>query len=197
MLGFIACEKSEQDKTQDKVQDTNAIKQEIDVEQIEKILGREINFIERGKFVVDSLSEVVAGTEFSSDSLWGIRFTLLKNDGNSIKKVYQTNVLDGSFKEGLIDKLRLKGINYDLIYYDSRDYYMGSGGGEIFSYLIDFQTESVYKAHFFTVPDKPVSLFISSNTTDDNIRNFFISKYRKDYPELQLVKKDYKLEDIF
>ncbi len=31
---------------------------------------------------------------------------------------------------------------YDLIYYNSLDYFLGSGGGEVYSYIIDFNKHS-------------------------------------------------------
>ena len=72
---------------------------------------------------------------------------------------------------------------------------MGSGGGEIFTYIIDLNKRAVYYAHFFIIPDKPVSLFLSENITPE-IREFFVRHFQKDYPKLHIVGKDINLENV-
>lgn len=194
---FITCKKSENKNVATINPDTTVVKQEINIEKARTFVGKNISVIERGKFVSDSLKEIAAGTESTGGSTWGIKFTLLSGVNDNIKKIFETDLLKGSFKECLVQKVNFPNVTYSLVYYNSRDYFMGSGGGEIFSYLIDFSKQQVYTAHFFTVPNKPVSLYLSSNVKDPDIRNFLISKYKKDYPELKLVNKDYNLEDIF
>jgi len=99
-------------------------------------------------------------------------------------------LLDGSFKQGFIDKIKFSSFDTELIYYNSRDYYLGSGGGEIFSYIIDFEAKQVYYAHLVIEPSTSVSLFISENTGNKEIRNFFVLTFKKDYPNLKLVDDD-------
>lgn len=196
-IGFITCQKSENKNVAPKNPDSSNVNQEINIEQAKNMLGKNISIVERGKFVNDSLKEIVAGIEYNSGTTWGIKFALLSGVNNNIKKNFETNLLKGSFKECLVKKANFDSVGYSLIYYNSRDYFMGSGGGEIFSYLIDFAKQQVYTAHFFTVPNKPVSLYLSPNVSNNAIRNFLISGFKKDYPELKLVNKDYNLEDIF
>jgi hypothetical protein len=86
---------------------------------------------------------------------------------------------------------------YEMIYYDSQDYFMGSGGGEVFTYIIDLNDRSAYYAHFYTTPDKPVSLYLSPNVIKPGIRDFLIKNFQKDYPSLQIVNKDIDLDKTF
>jgi len=155
-----------------------------------------LKFFEKGIFTQDSINGVVAGSEFVKDS-FGIKFTYFKQDANSVKQNFQTKLLDGAFENGAVKKINFEEINYDLVYYNSKDYFMGSGGGEIYAYVIDFGKQQVYSAHFFIVPERPISLYLSPNIESKAIKDFLISQFRKDYPELKIVKKDQKLEEVF
>jgi hypothetical protein len=196
-ISINSCEKHDNENVEKQaVHKTNA-SSEITINDVKSVLGNNVIRIEKGLFVVDSSAEIVAGTEFNSNKEFGIKFTLLRVSNNSLQKGYQTDLLAGSFKDALVEKIKIKNLGYNLIYYNSQDYFMGSGGGEIYSCIIDFSKQQVYLAHFFTVPNKPVSLYISPNTSDPEIRDFLVNKFKKDYPELKIVNKDYKLEDIF
>jgi hypothetical protein len=195
-ISFVSCEKHENKNVAKPANPQTNTRPEISIDQVKKILGNNVIFIERGRFATDSSREIIAGKEFNSAKEFGIKFFLLDDYDDTLKVVYQTDLLAGSFKDCLVNKFKINNLGYNLIYYNSRDYFMGSGGGEIYSYLIDFSKHQVYLAHFFTVPDKPVSLYISPNTEDPEIRNFLINKYKRDYPDLKIVNKDYKLEDI-
>ena len=67
---------------------------------------------------------------------------------------------------------------------------MGSGGGEVFSYIINFEDKQVYYAHLVTEPSNSMSLFISENTENREIINFFTLTFKKDYPDLKIVNED-------
>lgn len=157
----------------------------------------DLKFYDFGNFHADSSHGLAAGTEVVNDTVFGIKFYLIKRENREFRVVYETPLLDGSFKEAMTRKIKIGNIEYDLIYYNSQDYFMGSGGGEIFSYIIDMNSRQVYYAHFFTVPDKPTSLYLSQNNNSEAIKEFFIRSFQKDYPELRVVNRDYKLEDIF
>jgi hypothetical protein len=93
-----------------------------------------------------------------------------------------------------VRKEKLPSENYDMVYYNSLDYYLGSGGGEVFSYLVDFKNRQTYYAHLFTEQGRNISLFLSENATPD-IKNFFLNLFKKDYRNLKIVNKDVDLDE--
>ncbi|MGE5353852.1 MAG: hypothetical protein ACM3P0_17330 [Acidobacteriota bacterium] len=166
-------------------------------ERVRQILGTKVSFFEEGKFQEDPAPGVVAGTEKNDKKEWGIRFSYFKRANNDLSKVFETPLLKGSFTESQTKKIKLGNVDYEMLYYDSQAYFMGSGGGEIFNYIVDFSKNQVYYAHFFSVEKKPTSLYLSPNTNIKEIRDFFVRHFQRDYPELRIVDKDYNLEDIF
>jgi hypothetical protein len=72
---------------------------------------------------------------------------------------------------------------------------MGSGGGEVFSYIIDFNKKETFYAHLVAEPEKPVYLYLSGNINNPEIKNFFIGNFKRDYPSPTLISKDIDLED--
>lgn len=159
-----------------------------------KLLGDDLRFITTGDFAGDSLLEVAAGIEIVENNNWGIRFILLDIDDNKLVKKYETNLLDGSFKESFVQKIKLPKFDHELIYYNSQDYFWGSGGGEVFSYIIDFNKQETYYAHLFSESRRQVELFLSKNIVEPELKNFFVSVFKKDYPDLKLSSEDVTLE---
>jgi hypothetical protein len=147
-----------------------------------------------GVFDESGKESIVAGVELNDSKQWGIKFYQLKKVDNELVKIFETNLLDGSFKESLVDKIKFPMRDYELIYYNSQGYFMGSGGGEVISYIIDFAKKEVYYAHLVADPVIPPSLFISKNTQDKYIREFFYTYFKKDYPKLRLVDEDINLD---
>lgn len=84
--------------------------------------------------------------------------------------------------------------DYELIYYNSQDYFLGSGGGEVYSYLINFNEGKTYFAHLVDEPGKSASLFLSENIDIIEVKNFFISNFKRDYPAVKLIQKDIVLK---
>lgn len=157
----------------------------------------EIKFSEVGNFQPDSVLGLIAGKEIINDTTFGIKFYFVRRENREFRVLYESPMLDGSFNEAMTRKIKLGDNDYDLLYYNSQDYFMGSGGGEIFSYIIDMNLKEVYYAHFFTVPDKPTSLYLSPNIKSESVKEFFIRNFQKDYPDLRVVGRDYRLENIF
>lgn len=118
-----------------------------------------------------------------------INFNLIEIKNNKLEKQYETKLLDGSLKECKVEKINLPGIPNDLIYYNSQIYFMGSSSGEVFAYLVDFKSQKTYYAHLVSEPRKPEYLYISE-TDNQQIRNYFIDKFSKDYPSFKLTAKD-------
>jgi len=164
--------------------------------QTKALLGNNVMFAKKGSYDLDTVVEVAAGTETSSAHKWGIRFYFLKLIGNNLTEIYDTGLLTGSFKESLINKIKFPEFDYELIYYNSQDYFLGSGGGEIFSDIINLNEHQVYYAHLIIESPKPVSLFISKNTDEvKEIKDFFVNNFKRDYPSLKLINKDISIDN--
>jgi hypothetical protein len=137
---------------------------------------------------------IVAGFEINDPDEWGIKFVFLEKSGNEFLSKYETELLNGSFKESFVDKIKLSSIDYDLVYYNSQGYFIGSGGGEVFSYLVDLENMQVYYAHLIVESESSTSLFISENTQNKELINFFTLTFKKDYPNLKIVNDDIIVE---
>jgi len=159
-----------------------------------KILGDNLKFFLTGNFDQDSLQEIAAGIELTENNNWGIKFVLLEVVDNQLKKTYESELLAGSFKGSLVKKIKFSNIKYDLIYYNSQDYFWGSGGGEVFAYVINFDDNKTYYSHLFSESRKPAELFLSKDIAEPELRKFFISNFKKDYPDLKLASEDVSLE---
>jgi len=159
-----------------------------------EILGDDIKFAYKGFFDKDSVIQIAVGKEITSKDKWGIKFFFLKQDDDELKSVFETDLLEGSFNESLVKKIKFPSLDYELIYYNSGDYFLGSGGGEVFSYIVDFSNNQVYYAHLFLEPKKKFSLFLSDNIENPDIKELFIRTFKKDYPELSVVASDFDIE---
>ncbi|MFO7448049.1 MAG: hypothetical protein R6W90_16930 [Ignavibacteriaceae bacterium] len=191
-IAFISCDdKNEPGNQADQI---NLNDPEIVLKESKKVLGNNVAFAYTGMFDPDTLAEVAAGAEIENKDEWGIVFYLLKQNDGSLEKEFQTGILEGSFNECLVRKIKFPSFNYELVYYNSQDYFLGSGGGEIFSYIIDYNNEQTYYAHLFTEAGQPVSLFLSENITSPEVKNFFISNFKRDYPSVSVVDKDVDLK---
>ncbi len=184
-------------KTEQKNADEEPVKNFNDpavmLQESKKVLGNNTKMAYSGMFEDTTKDEIVAGLDIDTKDELGIKFSLLKIIGNKLEKGFETSVLDGSITDGYISKIKLPPTNYELLYYNSQDYYIGSGGGEVFSYIIDFKLGKVYYAHLIIEP-KIISLFLSHNIDNQEIKNFFIKNFKKDYPSFTLVSKDFMLD---
>jgi len=147
-----------------------------------------------GVFDESGKETIVAGIEKNDKNEWGIKFIQLKKVDNEFETIFETKLLDGSFKESMVDKIKFPMRDYELIYYNSQGYFMGSGGGEVISYIIDFGKKEIYYAHLVADPEIPPSLYISPNTQDRYIREFFYTYFKRDYPKLRIVDEDIQLD---
>ena len=137
---------------------------------------------------------IAAGLEINNTDEWGIKFVFLEKTGDELKVLYETDILDGSFKESFVNKIKFASLDYDLLYFNSQGYFMGSGGGEVFSYIIDLEKKQVYYAHLVAESETSTSLFISDNTTNKELVNFFTVTLKKDYTNLKIVDEDIFVE---
>lgn len=157
---------------------------------VKKYYNSETQIARGGLFDETGKQFIAAGMEINNSEEWGIKFTFLEKSGNEFIPKYETELLDGSFKECFVDKIKFSSIDYDLIYYNSQGYFMGSSGGEIFSYIVDFENRQVYYAHLAVEAGSSISLFISENTQNKELKEFFMLTFKKDYPTLKIVEDD-------
>lgn len=145
-------------------------------------------------FTSDSIKKVFAGKEILTPENWGIQFDLFNREKDTLIKIYESPLLEGSFQGCSIAPITLPGYKYDLLFYNSSDFFLGSGGGEVFVYLIDFQIKEVYYAHLIVMPDMPVSLYYSPNFKSEAMKNFIYDQFKSDYESIQIITKDKKFD---
>jgi hypothetical protein len=162
--------------------------------EVKDFLGEEVKIVYTGVFDDDKIEKIAVGSEINTKEVWGIKFFLLVKDDDKPEIIFETDILDGSFKSSSVEKLKLPSLSYEMIYYNSLDYFMGSGGGEVFSYIVDLKRKEVYYAHLI-IEGKQISLFLSENIENDEVKDFFLNIFRKDYPVFSIVDKDIRLDN--
>lgn len=153
------------------------------------LVGENVSFTTSGHFESDTLKSIVAGVEVSGKNEWGIKFYLISWSEGEFKIKYQTSVLNGSFVQCLVNKIKFSDFDNELIYYNSKSYFLGNASGDIYSHVIDMKKQKVYSAHLSVITEGRVSLDLSQNIDDPMLKTFFISYFRRDYPNLRLVEK--------
>lgn len=166
------------------------------VELSKKVLGSDVVTAFGGFFDDSPRKKIAVMLETDENIEWGIKFVLLEEIDRKLEINFESRILSGSHKESFIDKIKFPSFDHELLYYNSKGYFIGTGGGEIFSYIIDFQSKEIYYAHLIVDSRKPVSLFISKNTINKDVKDFFIRIFRVDYPSLKIVENDISLENI-
>lgn len=189
---FFSCSGKKSNQENDQAVDYE--NPQVVLQKAKEILGPFVSFAYKGRFDMDTVLEIAAGTETQTPKEWGIKFVLLKMVGDQLKVVFQTPLLNGSFKQCLVQKIKFPFFDHELIYYNSQDYFLGSGGGEVYSYLVNFNEKETYYAHLVTQPDKPISLYLSDNINIPQVKGFFISNFKRDYPSLKVISKDVALK---
>lgn len=153
------------------------------------LIGENISFTTAGFFETDSVKSIVAGVEVEEKNEWGIKFYLISWLEGKFQIIYTTGLLDGSFVQCLVNKIKFSGFDNELVYYNSKNYFLGNAGGDVYSHVIDLKKQKVYSAHLSVISEGRVSLDLSQNIDNAMLKNFFISYFRRDYPNLRLVEK--------
>lgn len=194
LLSFIlnSCGGKSDKNGNDKVDFENP---QVVLQQAKDVLGNNVKYAYKGKFDDDSNIEIAAGLEVQNSKVWGIKFVLLKMENGSLVKAYESPLFNGSFKECLFQKIKFPMFDYELVYYNSQDYYLGSGGGEIFSYIVNYKEGKTYYAHLISGPNRPISVFLSKNMEVREIKIFFVSNFKRDFPSFTVVDKDIELKN--
>ena len=166
----------------------------VQLKEAKSLLGDNARITFIGNFDKDDNEEIVAGSEINTKDEWGIKFTSININSEKPEKIFETRLLEGSIEESRIEKLTLSSKDYDLLYYNSLDFFMGSGGGEVFCYIIDFNEKEAYYAHL-VADNKKVSLYLSDNIKNDDVRQFFLNTFKRDFPTYILVQQDIKYDN--
>lgn len=166
----------------------------VQLREAKSLLGDNARITFIGNFDKDDNEEIVAGSEINTKDEWGIKFTSININSEKPEKIFETRLLEGSIEESRIEKLNLSSKDYDLLYYNSLDFFMGSGGGEVFCYIIDFNEKEAYYAHL-VADNKKVSLYLSDNIKNDDVRQFFLNTFKRDFPTYILVQQDIKYDN--
>ena len=154
-----------------------------------EVIGENISFTTAGNFETDSVKSIVAGVEISQNNAWGIKFYLISWIEGEFQIKYSTQLLDGSFVQCLVNKIKFSGFDNELIYYNSKSYFLGNAGGDVYSHVLDLKSLKVYSAHLSVISEGRVSLDLSENIDNPMLKNFFISFFRRDYPNLRMVER--------
>lgn len=154
-----------------------------------ELIGDNISFTSSGFFESDTLKSIVAGVEINERENWGIKFHLISWVDGEFRVKHSTALLEGSFIQSIIDKIKFSDFDTELIYYNSKNYFLGNAGGDVYSHIIDLKNLKTYTAHLSVVTSGRVSLELSENVENTMIKSFFISYFRKDYPNLRLVER--------
>ena len=151
-------------------------------------VGERVSFSASGYFESDSVKSICAGVEETSNNQFGIKFSLVSWKEGEFVHQYTSGLLEGSFDGCIVDKIKFSEIPNELIYYNSKSYFMGSGGGEVFLHVVDLNKRKVYSAHLITAARGPATLDLSDNIDIPMLRTFFVSYFRRDYPSLKVIK---------
>ena len=153
------------------------------------LVGDNVSFSTAGHFESDTVKSIVAGVEISESNSWGIKFYLISWVDGEFRIKFTTGLLNGSFVQCLVNKIKFSDFDTELIYYNSKNYFLGNAIGDVYSHVIDLKKLKVYSAHLSVISEGRVSLDLSQNIDNPMIKNFFISYFRRDYPNLRLVEK--------
>lgn len=154
-----------------------------------KVAGDEYKYVTYENFNSDTLKEIVVGREIESGETWGIKFTFYEV-GKSNRSEYSTILLEGSFSGATVTPMKIAGNDNQLLYYDSGDFFLGSAGGEIFTHIIDFENKKVHSATLVLDRADEAKLTIKTDGEEEIIKNYFISFFKRDYPDLIVSLSD-------
>lgn len=154
-----------------------------------KVAGKEFRFATFENFNSDTLKEIVIGKEIEEGDTWGIRFSFYETE-QSVHTVYTTMLLEGSFSGATVTPMKIAGRENQLLYYNSGDFFLGSGGGEIYSYIIDLENKKVHAAKLRLQRLGDASLQIITDGFEETIKEYFITLFKKEYPDLTVTESD-------
>ncbi|MCH7972624.1 MAG: hypothetical protein IH949_01820 [Bacteroidetes bacterium] len=165
------------------------------LKKVQEVLGKDVYFAVKGNFDNKNNLEIAAVKEINKIDTAGIQFFLLGLKETDLSVISSTKILRGSLTKSFTNKIKFPFFNYELLYYNSNDYYLGSGGGEQFSYIINFKENETYYSHLVSVSKKLGRIYISKNIKRKEIKNFFLSNAKRDFPNIKVSATDINIDD--
>ena len=165
------------------------------LKKVQEVLGKDVYFAVKGNFDNKNNLEIAAVKEINKIDTAGIQFFLLGLKETDLSVISSTKILRGSLTKSFTNKIKFPFFNYELLYYNSNDYYIGSGGGEQFSYIINFKENETYYSHLVSVSKKLGQIYISKNIKRKEIKNFFLSNAKRDFPNIKVSATDINIDD--
>ncbi len=153
--------------------------------------NRNIKWAMAGDFLYDTSDLFSAAEEVDTGGVWGIKFYLFDPNAIPLVPLFESKVYDGSLEDSEVKSIVVDNETY--LWYDSGDYFLGTSGGEEYSYIVDFRKKKVIEGHTIVQDEGDVKLYISPNA-EPALREYMISVIREDFPELQTVRKDIKID---
>lgn len=114
--------------------------------------------------------------------------TALINSENFV--LYVTEPLEGDPENTELTSVTITGSKQSFLYFNTGDFLMGTGGGEVYHYLIDAAKEQIYPAHFIADKTNGFGLYLPPISRAAEIREFFHTKVSKQYSPLSTLKRD-------
>ncbi len=185
LITFAGCKKSNEPPPYKLFEDKSQV-----IQVARDVMGTDVAFANSGYYLSDSLKSIVAGVEVSEKNQFGIKFHLIDWVDGEFKEVFVTEVMEGSFTKCLVDKIKFSDLPHELLYYNSQGYFMGSGGGEVYSHVINFQAKETYTAHLTVASRGDIYLELSNNIKIPMLKTFFVSYFKREYPTLIVINSD-------
>lgn len=152
--------------------------------------GAETGIALRGTFSPADTTLFAAVKEVNTASAWGISFWFGSTDSLRPGMLWLSPLREGSLTQSSVALLRLPGYSYDLLSYNSGDYYMGSAGGEVYAYLVDYSLRAVYYAHLTMDKLDGITLYLAPAAMPPAVRAFFTKTFAEEFPGVRLVNRD-------
>jgi hypothetical protein len=187
LLIFYSCEKSNQDPAPlaEKLSRIDSLSlrfPNLNPKALSVVTGEIITALE-GNF--SNAKDVVYAVliDDQTKNLCHLKIKFIRKFDTYYQAAYSSPSLEGIKKSFGLEKAILPGLSYQLLYFDSGGYYLGSGGGEIFSYLIDAEMARTYSALLRIGDGNPPQILIPRSCNRIEVRNYFIKKLQGLYPE--------------
>lgn len=153
-------------------------------------LGKEAKFVLHADFDGDGEEETAAGTEDKNDVTAGTRLYFFERDDTLYSEVYRTDIFEGFPEESLITAIQPDSNAQQYLYYDTQDTYAGSGIIDVFAYIVDMKTQTVYSAHLYSGNDQSMLLFLNEAATDTWAEEYFQSVLSRTYEDITITDTD-------
>ncbi|MCE1188092.1 MAG: hypothetical protein LWX56_03040 [Ignavibacteria bacterium] len=118
-----------------------------------------------------------------------ITFVSLGSD-SSFRNIFACKPFEANPGQLEIFTTKLENSSYDCLYFDSGDYYVGTGGGEVYQFIADARQRIVYRTHFVFSKEQRPGVYFYAECKTEEIRKLFLNHLRNDYPEVTILRTD-------